>query len=304
MIQLYFNINNNFKQNAMKKFFALISFCILIAMQSCSSEEDLMLNEPNSSDASLSHLVIKFENRIYETDVIAVGDSVKYLNEEYDKVYRSKIVNIPNIVAVVSTNEAGTTFVEYFYSEKKLLDKYNFIPLENKSEQMTGNSTRSGVIDLMLANNTSPILAVAELYDDRNFKDTKLISYASTSWATSVQKLKDLGFNDKTSSIKVFNKMNPNSSYTIEYISIGIPHHKTHSGSAIRPVLTCFEDSYYSGSVIYCIASPTGSPTDHIDTNLKNIGWNDKISAIGWQLVVDFSVFNGENPQIPAHPGC
>ena len=88
------------------------------------------------------------------------------------------------------------------------------------------------------------------------------------------------------------------------YISIGIPHHKTHSGSAIRPVLTCFEDSYYSGSVIYCIASPTGSPTDHIDTNLKNIGWNDKISAIGWQLVVDFSVFNGENPQIPAHPGC
>lgn len=38
-------------------------------MQSCSSEEDLMFNEPNSSDASLSHLVVKFENRIYETDV-------------------------------------------------------------------------------------------------------------------------------------------------------------------------------------------------------------------------------------------
>lgn len=304
MIQLNFNINNNFKQNAMKKFFALISFCILIAMQSCSSEEDLMFNEPNSSDASLSHLVVKFENRIYETDVIAVGDSVKYLNEEYDKVYRSKIVNIPNIAAVVSTNEAGTTFVEYFYSEKKLRDKYNFIPLENRSEQMTDNSTRSGVIDLMLANNTSPILAVAELYDDRNFKDTKLISYATAAWATGVPKLKDLGFNDKTSSIKVFNKMNPNSSYTIEYIAIGITHHKTHSGSGIRPVLTCFEDSNYSGSVIYCIASPTGSPTDHIDTNLKTIGWNDKISAIGWQLVVDFSAFIGENPQIPAHPGC
>lgn len=288
----------------MKKFFALISFCILIAMQSCSSEEDLMLNEPNSSDASLSHLVVKFENRIYETDVIAVGDSVKYLNEEYDRVYRSKIVNIPNIAAVVSTNEAGTTFVEYFYSEKNLLDKYNFIPLENKSEQMTSNSTRSGVIDLMLANNTSPILAVAELYDDRNFKDTKLISYATAAWAIGVPILKDLGFNDKTSSIKVFNKMNPNSSYTIEYIDIGIPHHKTYSGSAIRPVLTCFEDSNYSGSVIYCIASPTGSPTDHIDTNLKTIGWNDKISAIGWQLVVDFSAFIGENPQIPAHPAC
>lgn len=288
----------------MKKFFALISFCILIAMQSCSSEEDLMFNEPNSSDASLSHLVVKFENRIYETDVIAVGDSVKYLNEEYEKVYRSKIDNIPNIAAVVSTNEAGATFVEYFYSEKNLLDKYNFIPLENKSEQMTGNSTRSGVIDLMLANNTSPILAVAELYDDRNFKDTKLICYATAAWATSVSKLKSLGFNDKTSSIKVFNKMSPNSLYKIEYIAIGLQQQKTYSGSGIRPVLKCFEDSNYSGSVIYCIASPTGSPTDHIDTNLKTIGWNDKISAIEWSLVVDFSVFNGENPQIPAHPAC
>lgn len=28
MIQLYFNINNNYKQNAKKKFFALISFCM------------------------------------------------------------------------------------------------------------------------------------------------------------------------------------------------------------------------------------------------------------------------------------
>lgn len=258
MIQLNFNINKNFKQNLMKKFFALISFCILIAMQSCSSEEDLMFNESNSSDASLSHLVIKFENQIYETDVITIGDSVKYLNEEYEEVYRSKIVNIPNIVAVVSTNESGTSFVEYFYSEKNLLDKYNFIQLENKSEQMTGKSTRSGVIDMMVPNNTSPILAVAELYDDRNFKDTKLISYATASWATGIPKLKDLGFNDKTSSIKVFNKMSPNSSYTIQYTNVGLPHQKTYSGSGIRPVLTCFEDSNYSGSVIYCIASPTG----------------------------------------------
>lgn len=304
MIQLNFNINKNFKQNLMKKFFALISFCILIAMQSCSSEEDLMFNESNSSDASLSHLVIKFENQIYETDVITIGDSVKYLNEEYEEVYRSKIVNIPNIAAVVSTNESGTSFVEYFYSEKNLLDKYNFIQLENKSEQMTGKSTRSGVIDMMVPNNTSPILAVAELYDDRNFKDTKLISYATASWATGIPKLKDLGFNDKTSSIKVFNKMSPNSSYTIQYTNVGLPHQKTYSGSGIRPVLTCFEDSNYSGSVIYCIASPTGSSTDHIDTNLKNIGWNDKVSAIGWTLVVDFSAFNGENPQIPAHPAC
>lgn len=68
--------------------------------------------------------------------------------------------------------------------------------------------------------------------------------------------------------------------------------------------MKCFHNSNYSGTVIYCIGTPTESATDHLDYNLKNIGWNDRISAIEWLLVYDFDAFKGDNPEIPAHGDC
>ena len=59
-----------------------------------------------------------------------------------------------------------------------------------------------------------------------------------------------------------------------------------------------------SGAVIYCIAPPTGSSDIHADYNLKTIGWNDRISSIGWVLVNDLSILEGDNPQFPAHKDC
>ncbi len=35
--------------------------------------------------------------------------------------------------------------------------------------------------------------------------------------------------------------------------------------------------------------------------NLKTIGWNDRISSIDWTLVIGFSAFQGNDPEIPAH---
>ena len=41
-----------------------------------------------------------------------------------------------------------------------------------------------------------------------------------------------------------------------------------------------------------------------IDNNLKTIGWNDRISSVGWKVIYDSSAFYGDNPMIPAHPDC
>lgn len=259
-------------------------------------------------------MVVKFEDRIYETDAMTVGDSVRYLNEEYAEVYQSKIKNNPNIAAVVSSDSIGTTYVDYYPTEKKLLEKYEFKQLRNEENSSVYN-TRSHDIDMMIPNNDAPVIAVAELYDDRNFKDRKLISYATTSWATSISHLGGVGFNDKTSSIKVINKMNASTFYKIYYSDSAVSPYPTQSftyrGDRIRPVLKCYHNSGYSGAVIYCISKLAGSQgmpgapvQDHADTNLKNIGWNDRISAIAWLLVYDFSVFNGDNPEIPAHKKC
>lgn len=291
----------------MKKILTLMSFCIMFAMQSCTSDEEPMMQETTESETSISHMVVKFEDRIYETDAMTVGDSVRYLNEEYAEVYQSKIKNNPNIAAVVSSDSIGTTYVDYFPSEKKLLEKYEFAKIGEK-ENVTEYATRSGVIDMMKPNNTFPIIAYAELYDDKNFKDTKLITYATTGWYNIIPKLKESGFNDKTSSIKVFNTLNPAYNYTLYYINQNNPNpilsQTKYSGKALRPVLKCYHNSDFEGASIYCIAPPSGSSDVHADTNLKSIDWNDRISSIEWLLIHDFSVFNGDNPEIPAHKKC
>lgn len=285
----------------MKKFLILMSFCIMFAMQSCSSYDEPTMPETAESETSISHMVVKFEDRIYETDVMTVGDSVRYLNEEYAELYLSKISNNPDIAAVISSDEVGTTYVEYFMSEKKLLEKYEFAQLE-RNENTSSNATRSKVIDLVVGDNSSPILAVAELYDDKDFKDTELITYMTPTWNGSVPNMKEHGFNDKTSSIKIYNKIKSSTYYTI--YSVNFPYQKTYLGDWIRPVLKCYHNSYFEGGVIYCIASPPGSLVDHTDTNLKKIGWNDRISSIEWLLVVKLSLIEGDNPLYPPHDPC
>lgn len=148
----------------------------------------------------------------------------------------------------------------------------------------------------------SAVLGIAELYDDRNFKDTKLICYLTCGLSAVFPKLSTIGFNDKASSIKVYNEMKPSIEYAITYQNL--PNKVIRKGNTLRPVLACFHNTGFSGAVIYCIAPPTGSSDIHADYNLKTIGWNDRISSIGWVLVSDLSILEGDNPQFPAHKDC
>lgn len=294
----------------MKQFLVLLNVCILLAMQGCSSNQDPEIPETNDPNPTISHLVVKFEGKIYETDVMTVGDSVTYLNPEYAELYSSKIAIMKDVAATVSKDENETTYVEYFPSEEQLLKTHQFFQLEENTETTLPSPTRANDINLWNPNIPTTILAVANLYDDRNLKDRKLIAFATTNWANSVPRLKDLGFNDKTSSIELENRMSPGTSYRLFFYydnQTGTPNQSgmmTAYGSSIRPVLKCYHNSDYSGTAIYCIAKPTGSSDNHIDHNLKDIKWNDRISSIAWILVTDNSLFQGPEPEIPAHPDC
>ncbi len=289
----------------MKILIKFACLCSIVAMQSCSSEDVPEYMEVNDSNTANSKMVVRFGGKIYKTDVKEVGDSVAYINEEYAKLYRSKIANSPNIAAVLSSDEYGTTYVDYFPSEKELLENYDFMKLENEYE--SHETTRAGVIDLMKPNNTDSVIAVADLYRDKDYKNDVLIVYATTKWATAIPNLKSISFNDRVSSIRLINNMNENSYYSMgNYDPIFAGLH-THRGNELRPVLACYKDANYSGSVIYCIASPTGSSVDHTDSNLKKIKFNDKISSLGWNIVADFSLFedkDGKGPKFPAHGDC
>lgn len=280
----------------------------MLTIQSCTTDQEPVSVYGNELDTTISHMVVKYGDRIYETDVKMIGDSVVYLNDEYADIYKTEISKMPDNAAMVSSDESGITYVEYFVSEKELLDKYDCKAMAASSDSMIVAPTRGGTINLYDYNRPATVLANAEMYDDKNFKDTQLLTYATDSWQNSVPKLSTLGFNDKCSSIKVYNRMSPKIEYRVFYYELqnGVltGNWRIHRGSELRPVLKCYHNSNYSGSVIYCIAPVTGSTDIHSDTNLKSIDWNDRISSIEWLLVYNFSVFQGENPEIPAHKPC
>lgn len=273
----------------------------------CSSDKEPDIRDSHEDFMKVSHMIVKFNGNTYETDVKTIGDSVIYLNHEYAEIYSSQISNNPEIATLVHADDSGIYYVEYYSSEKELLQKYEFLHIEN-SDFSAPQTKGDKIIDLMPTINTSPILARAELYDDKQFDDTRLFAYATTTWQNSVAKLSQYGFNDKTSSIKVFNLMDPNRSYGIQAVNpdTGAIIFPTtfHSGYVLRPVLKCYHNSNFSGAKIYCIALRSGQNGEHADYNLKNIGWNDRISSIEFLLVYSDSLFEGENPEIPAHPEC
>lgn len=296
----------------MKKLIFLASLCIIFAMQSCSSDEEPKLPEVEQAEKVITHMMIKFEGRTYETDAMEVGDSVVYLNKEYDEIYRTKIATNPDIAAIYNSNDPETTYVEYFPSEKALRENCELIELgENQEYGTTENQTRSGIIDLTLGGWGS-LLAHAELFDDRNFKDTELIIATKEGGPGSVARLKDYGFNDKASSIKVYNDMLPSRRYKLN-VEVNTPTNsnqppsttwKYFLGSQMRPILVCYHNSNFSGTVIYCVAPPSGSSDVHADSNLKSIGWNDRISSLSWIICTDMSLIYGNEPVLPPHKEC
>lgn len=293
----------------MKNLLKIMALCILVAMQSCSTEDEpqyMVANQPNSE---ISKMVVRFGGKVYETGVKETGDSVSYLNSEYAEVYRSRIANSEKIAAVLYSDEDGTTYVDYFTSEKELIKEYDFFKLENN--KLSNMKTRADVKDLMPSDNVYPVIAKAALFRDSDFKNDELRIYATTKWANGVPNLKSISFNDRISSIKLINLLNPDSYYSMYYYSLPLVGSeekvRIHKGDGLRPVLRCCQDANYKGSVIYCISSPSGSSVDHTDSNLKKIKFNDKISSVDWFIVYDFSQFksvNGKDPQIPAHGDC
>lgn len=95
----------------MKKLIKFACLCLTVSMQSCSSEDAPEYMGVNDQDAANSKMVVRFDGKIYKTDVKEEGDSVSYLNKEYDELYHSKIATSPNIAAVLSSDEYGTTYV-------------------------------------------------------------------------------------------------------------------------------------------------------------------------------------------------
>ena len=280
----------------MKQILYFLSACLMTLVQSCSSDQDSMYLDPTSQESEISHMVVKFEGRTYETDVKTVGDSVVYLNEEYAEVYRTKIVDNSEIATMISSDEAGITHVKYYKTEEELLRSNRLMPLSigKESIEIIDGTTRSVIANLTP---TGIVIGTAVLYQNTNHGGDRLIVGMTTMSANGVGNLKDFGFNDKISSIKLINEMSPNTEYTIWYHDLSdnnIYKRRIFRGSQILPVLICYRNTGFKGKALYCVANPTGSGTDHLDENLKKLGFNDIISSLELALIEKAAYDKGE----------
>jgi len=277
----------------MNKTLIIVSiFTFVLSLMACNNADEPQfssLTELNSQET----FVAVYKGKSYIVGVKELNDTVIYQNDSFDKIYRENLSKNSHLAMLAYKNVYGQDIVEYFDKEEDLCREYSINRLMSENDTTNGNQNSSPgprrIVDYIQIPDGSTLIGRAILYDDVNYCDRTLTIDMSPIWQVKIPKLKDsmYKFNDKTSSIRVFNFMNPSQNYSILCGLPGDAHSVTVSGGNLRTCLVSFEDTGFHGRVLYCFSSysnPAASydPTtaSHQDWNLKRIGWNDKISAV------------------------
>lgn len=266
----------------------------VIAITACSNDEDVAPNQVSNPgiQEEMSELIVKYDGKVYKTKVAYRGDSTIYLNEEYADLYANEISKKDNLAVLAYRNENDEKVVEYYPSAQNLEEEIGLVKLGD-GNGMTPNSnntlTRGNNVKYFLVN-LGTETGKAQLWDDRNFDDNSIVANCSDKKFTTIPNLKDFaGFNDKASSIRVWNLMNPNAVYDPDVEnSYGFGYGTSRGpklGRELRICLLGYHNTNYTGSTLYCLSKPSGDPGIHEDANLKDIGWNDRISSLVVRMV-------------------
>lgn len=278
----------------MSKFFKLSAIAIAaIIFVACTNETEPIPESSIDSEITdeISELIVKYNGKTYQTKVAYRGDSAVYLDKEYAEIYRNEISKIENPAILAYSNDNDQKIVEYFHSAQELeecakIKKVSEDFMIEQGNDPTAPITRgSNKVIPFIPNDGGIVTGTAQLWDDRNFSDRSIYIEATNKTYWTIPHLKSAAdFNDKTSSIKVINKMNPNEYYSphIEdaWLS-GLPIR----GSRLRICLICYHNINYGGSALYCLSKASGEIGEHAHINLKDIGWNDKISSLKMGMI-------------------
>ena len=294
----------------MKKTVFASALGLLCMVASCSDDDDKIedvykpydpeqgYNSPIETKASESYsLLIKYAGKTYNVPCALVNDSLVYLDENFNTLYKNEISQISELAALSYQDEQGNKVVEYYHSATELEEE-------------------NGIFDFAqndLTNNIQPFTYTIEpkagraiLYDDTNFNDRTLPFDIDYDYLIAIPDLKNYidpntneaaNFNDKTSAIRVFNFLKPDSWYSPSYAFPG----SAVKGNNLRTCLIGYEDSNYGGKTLYCVAPYTEgqnlndpSTASHQDNRLKDLGWNDKISSIVFRIITVDNISSGD----------
>ena len=195
------------------------------------------------------------------------------------------------MAALSYKDEQGNTVLEYYHSDKELERENGIFNFNDKIVE--NNFLTKASVEM-----PEPKAGRAILYDDTDFKDRTVVIDIDYDIHWNIPNLKDYdNFNDKTSAIRVYNFLEPNTWYRPGY---AVPGYSV-KGSDLRTCLIGYEDSNYGGKRLYCVASYTSgqdlddpSTASHQDNSLKYLGWNDKISSVVFRIIGVNLIDSGE----------
>ncbi len=271
----------------------------VIAITACSNDEDVAPNQVSNPgiQEEMSELIVKYDGKVYKTKVAYRGDSTIYLNEEYADLYANEISKKENLAVLAYRNENDEKVVEYYPSAQDLEEEIGLVKLGDEMTPNINNKTTRGSSVKEFHVPDGIVTGKAQLWDDKDFGDNSVLVDCSDKFFSTISNLKKAaGFNDKASSIRVWNLMSRSKIYEPTYNSTMPPTEGFNGamrGEKLRICLFGYHNTGFSGSILYCLSKPTGDPGVHEDANLKDIGWNDRISSLALRTVSVESIDNG-----------
>ena len=250
----------------MKNNYLLGALALLMAATSCTKDEETPMNEFSNmgtrsmvlNDSVESYNIkVRYDGVLYDVPCQSYGDSIVYLNKEFENLFINELSKNPNLVTFI--DEDGV--IEYFQSNEIFERESKIHFLETEVNEIDNTLARG----LIVGDYSGAGEAI--LYDDTGCTDNHNLKMTiGYNYMLDIPKLKTFGMNDKTSSIQVRSFIKDNN---------------------LRVVLIAFENDTFNLSntkkaVLYCIAKYNEM---HQDLNLKRVpahgrdSWNDRISS-------------------------
>lgn len=239
------------------------NMCIALSLlTACTSENEIETSSTTTRAETIETITVNYNGERYLNIPISFdenGDFI-FLDKEFSSVYENELADDENLSIHIKSSDE----IEFFHSLKLNLESngYDYSSCERQMEQALSVDDRITRLGYEYG-------AIVELFDDKNFADTKL-TFRLTPEVIAVEerRLKYQGFNDKCSSLIVTNNLPNDSTQSIQLGEFSYPCSK------VDAVFIGYEDKDFSKKTITFIATPG---TRREATSLPN--FNDKMSS-------------------------
>lgn len=269
---------------------------LLPLLFSCSSDvatEDIPDAEVEAATGEVFNLNIIYDGKEYVVPcTLDKDDNLVYLDEEFKNLYDREISKFKELV----TYEREDGKLVYYPSEEVMMKQLGYTFVDEDAIVLMKNGVKTRV-------SASAIAGRAQLWDDTGYSDRSIKLETTYNTFCSLPSLKHYNnFNDKTSALKVWSYIPQNDSVMLsralveeklnEMPALEFAPDKMYSTNDLRVVFLGYHNSNYDAAALCCIPENTGVAHEH--SNLKKIGWNDKISSVVLRIAVK-GVYNIAN---------